>query len=502
MFNEFQLDDLGQDAFEFDDKLDSMSNGYEPMDTSLPDENLSDNEGAMIKADLFKLAKYSYKLFKKINDDDQFEAWIQAKVVKAADYIASVYHYLEYEMEFSEYGKKLENSEMYTESQKRVLRNKLMEAKNKLAKVKIEQAKKAEETEKQIEQKAKSPVVKKPSVTNRKTLDNKNKELDEAKSAPSAGMTKTQKSSLVKKARAGKDIGKPGKGFAKVEKAAEKSGAKDPKAVAAAAMWKTAKKKALKESMSDSDDDYSLRSYEEDDTYEDMNLREAEHMTYHTTILNPNLDMEDPEGQEEIDVTVEYSVFGDYSPGSREEPPEYPEVEIIRVTNDRTGEEIEIDERTARQIEDEIMNQDNDDAEGDYERGPRYYDEFNRYSESSLEEVRGEEDNFTSDDIKQLEKIRDLETLKARAIDLISTRSKKAMKPEKLAILTRRIDSKKRPMDIIELMYDLLLRGEGHGVIGSRDSISPNSWQRRFGENINESTEVNSILKLAGLKQV
>ena len=432
MFNEFQLDDLGHDAFEFDDKIDSMSNGYEPMDTSLPDENLSDNEGAMAKADLFKLAKYSYKLFKKINDDDQLEAWVQAKIVKSADYIASVYHYLEYEMEFSEYGKKLENSEMYTESQKRVLRHKLMEAKNKLAKVKIEQSKKAEETEKKIEQKAKSPAVKKPAVTNRKTLVDKNKELDEAKSAPSAGMTKAQKSAVVKKARAGEDIGKPGKGFAKVEKAAEKSGAKDPKDVAAAAMWKTAKKKALKESMSGINADKSLQAYEEEDTYE----------------------------------------------------------------------EIEIDERTARQIEDEIMNQDNDDAEGEYERGPRYYDEFGRYSESSLEEVRGEEDNFTSDDIKQLEKIRDLETLKARAIDLISTRSKKAMKPEKLAILTRRIDSKKRPMDIIELMYDLLLRGEGHGVIGSRDSMSPNSWQRRFGENINESTEVNSILKLAGLKQV
>ena len=432
MFNEFQLDDLGHDAFEFDDKIDSMSNGYEPMDTSLPDENLSDNEGAMAKADLFKLAKYSYKLFKKINDDDQLEAWVQAKIVKSADYIASVYHYLEYEMEFSEYGKKLENSEMYTESQKRVLQHKLMEAKNKLAKVKIEQAKKAEETEKKIEQKAKSPAVKKPAVTNRKATVNKNKELEEAKSAPSAGMTKAQKSAVVKKARAGEDIGKPGKGFAKVEKAAEKSGAKDPKAVAAAAMWKTAKKKALKESMSGINADKSLQAYEEEDTYE----------------------------------------------------------------------EIEIDERTARQIEDEIMNQDNDDAEGEYERGPRYYDEFGRYSESSLEEVRGEEDNFTSDDIKQLEKIRDLETLKARAIDLISTRSKKAMKPEKLAILTRRIDSKKRPMDIIELMYDLLLRGEGHGVIGSRDSMNPNSWQRRFGENINESTEVNSILKLAGLKQV
>ena len=466
MFNEFQLNDLGQDAFEFDDKLDSMSGDYGMDDGSMPEENFTDDEGAMAKADLLKLAKYSYKLFKKINDDDQLEAWVQAKITKAADYVASVYHYLEYEMEFSEYGKRIENSDMYTESQKRVLKNKLMEAKQKLAQVKIEQAKKAEETEKQLAQKSKSSSVKKPAVTSKKAPVSKNKELDEAKSAPSAGMTKAQKSSLVKKARAGKDIGKPGKGFAKVEKAAEKGGAKDPKAVAAAAMWKTAKKKALKEGLNDDTDDYLSQDAE----FEGFDLQ---------------------------------SVFGDYSPGSREEPPEYPEVEIIKVTDDRTGEDVEIDERTARQLEDEILNQQDDsDVEGDYDRGPRYYDEFGRYSESSLEEVRGEEDNFTSDDIKQLEKIRDLETLKARAIDLISTRSKKAMKPEKLAILTRRIDSKKRPMDIIELMYDLLLRGEGHGVIGSRDSMNPNSWQRRFGENINESTEVNSILKLAGLKQV
>ena len=55
---------------------------------------------------------------------------------------------------------------------------------------------------------------------------------------PSAGLTKKEKSATVKKVKAGKDIGKAGKGFAKVEKAAKKGGAKDPKAVAAAAMWK------------------------------------------------------------------------------------------------------------------------------------------------------------------------------------------------------------------------------------------------------------------------
>lgn len=63
------------------------------------------------------------------------------------------------------------------------------------------------------------------------------------KEKPSAGMTKAEKSKLVKRARKGEDIGKKGKGFEKVKKAAEKSGAKDPEAVAAAAMWRQAAKK-------------------------------------------------------------------------------------------------------------------------------------------------------------------------------------------------------------------------------------------------------------------
>jgi hypothetical protein len=104
-----------------------------------------DQEGAMAKADLYKLANYSFKLFKKMDDNDQLEAWVQAKITKAADYIASVYHYLEYEMEFSEYGAKLENSEMYSEGQKEVLKNKLMEAKEKIKALKVKQADKIKE---------------------------------------------------------------------------------------------------------------------------------------------------------------------------------------------------------------------------------------------------------------------------------------------------------------------------------------------------------------------
>jgi hypothetical protein len=71
-------------------------------------------------------------------------------------------------------------------------------------------------------------------------------ELEEAKKKPSTGLTKKQKSAVSKKAHAGKDIGKKGKGFEKVAKAGEEQyGSKEAgERVAAAAMWKNAAKKA------------------------------------------------------------------------------------------------------------------------------------------------------------------------------------------------------------------------------------------------------------------
>ena len=113
----------------------------EPMNVGLPDGGI-DKEGAMAKADLYKLATYSFKLFKKIQDEDQLEGWVQAKITKSADYIASVYHYLEYEMKFSKFGEHLENSDVYNESQRAELRNMLLEAKSKLKDLKVNQAEK------------------------------------------------------------------------------------------------------------------------------------------------------------------------------------------------------------------------------------------------------------------------------------------------------------------------------------------------------------------------
>ncbi len=65
------------------------------MDLEKP--KVDDHEAKMARADLYKLAQYSAKLFKMINENDELDGWVQSKITKAADYISSVYHYLEYE---------------------------------------------------------------------------------------------------------------------------------------------------------------------------------------------------------------------------------------------------------------------------------------------------------------------------------------------------------------------------------------------------------------------
>jgi hypothetical protein len=117
-----------------------------------------DHEAKMARADLFKLAQYSFKLFKMIHEDMELEGWVQAKITKSADYIASVYHYMEYEMKFSEYGEKLENSDVYSamsESQQRALTNMLTEAKATMKKLTAAQAKKLKKKDAKVDEASK-----------------------------------------------------------------------------------------------------------------------------------------------------------------------------------------------------------------------------------------------------------------------------------------------------------------------------------------------------------
>ena len=138
---------------------------------------------------------------------------------------------------------------------------------------------------------------------------------------------------------------------------------------------------------------------------------------------------------------------------------------------------------------------------------PNYYQELKatfdlpdeeRYAKAAelkkkyqVKEARKAEANFDVEDLKRLEQIRDLPTLKAQAMALISKPSERPMKPEKVAWFDAALDRMDSRMAIIKLMYDLLLSGEGHQVIGSKRSMNPNSYRSKFGESTitNEDVE-------------
>ena len=64
-----------------------------------------DHEVQMARAELYKIAKYAIKLhdmLKQVSEAEGLEGWQQSKITKAADYISSVYHNLDYEMKFEE----------------------------------------------------------------------------------------------------------------------------------------------------------------------------------------------------------------------------------------------------------------------------------------------------------------------------------------------------------------------------------------------------------------
>lgn len=61
----------------------------------------TDHEVQMARADLFKIGKYAIELhdmLRNVSEEKGLEGWVQAKITKAADYIDSVKHHLEYEL--------------------------------------------------------------------------------------------------------------------------------------------------------------------------------------------------------------------------------------------------------------------------------------------------------------------------------------------------------------------------------------------------------------------
>jgi len=107
--------------------------------------------------------------------------------------------------------------------------------------------------------------------------------------------------------------------------------------------------------------------------------------------------------------------------------------------------------------------------------------------------------NFDIEDLKRLERIRDLATLKTQAMMLISKPSAKPMRPEKVEWFRNALEKMNSPLKVIKLMYDLLLSGEGHSVVGSRSSMNPNSYRQRFNEQDVAEDSLAGMKRLAGI---
>ena len=60
-------------------------------------ESKSEPTTVYTKSDLYKAANYATELEQMIQDGEELDGWVQAKITKAADYLSSVKHYLEYE---------------------------------------------------------------------------------------------------------------------------------------------------------------------------------------------------------------------------------------------------------------------------------------------------------------------------------------------------------------------------------------------------------------------
>jgi hypothetical protein len=89
-----------------------------------------DHEVQMARADLYKIAKYAIQLhdmLRQVTEAEGIEGWQQAKITKAADYLSSVFHSLDYDMKFGQGGQMA--AEMPVESKNYVesLRAKLAE---------------------------------------------------------------------------------------------------------------------------------------------------------------------------------------------------------------------------------------------------------------------------------------------------------------------------------------------------------------------------------------
>jgi hypothetical protein len=258
-----------------------------------PTTPVDDHEAEMARADLYKMAKYSMKLFQMIQEGQELEGWVQSKITKASDYISSIYHYMEYQIKFGngissnrvsditseanpmrqevaeeDDDENMEESMNYEQKLKALLEGAMKkEMKKKPAKKEVKTDEALDMNLIKAAQKGQAgKSIGKPDAESDKNIKKKygyrsdgepSEKEDEVGKQDRPGRKRKTKEDIeieeatgdysAKKARAGKDIGKPGKQFSKIaKKAGEKYGSKERgEKVAGAAL----KKLRAKESM-------------------------------------------------------------------------------------------------------------------------------------------------------------------------------------------------------------------------------------------------------------
>ena len=63
-----------------------------------------DDEGGFAKRQLYDMEQYARELGEMLSDTTELEAWVQAKLTKAADYLKTVKEYVQYGTEEGAYG--------------------------------------------------------------------------------------------------------------------------------------------------------------------------------------------------------------------------------------------------------------------------------------------------------------------------------------------------------------------------------------------------------------
>jgi len=66
------------------------------QDTQMHHDQGDPGESELAKSQLYRASQYAGELEQMIHDGEELDAWVQAKITKASDYLSSVKHYLQY----------------------------------------------------------------------------------------------------------------------------------------------------------------------------------------------------------------------------------------------------------------------------------------------------------------------------------------------------------------------------------------------------------------------